>query len=166
LLRFDLKTEAWTLLLPTRALLPKALSFAAEVRSENGQTQLLIGGGYGITGKNRENMKDLPEFENVSASCGDYVVTPLASTSIFEVFIADEREMCFTRDNLMEKNWTWDFFDQPGDRFPHVQVELSPCSPTLHMGIDLTLEDFAKPLCNSVRQNDDSNLLCLRVTLH
>ena len=166
LLRFDLKTEAWTLLLPTRALLPKALSFAAEVRSENGQTQLLIGGGYGITGKNRENMKDLLEFENVSASCGDYVVTPLASTSIFEVFIADEREMCFTRDNLMEKNWTWDFFDQPGDRFPHVQVELSPCSPTLHMGIDLTLEDFAKPLCNSVRPNDDSNLLGLRVTLH
>jgi len=167
LLRFDLKTEAWTLLLPTRELLPKALSFAAEVRSENGQTQLLIGGGYGLTGDSIiEKIEDLPKFENVSVVLGDDVVTPVASTSIFEVFIADERQMCFTRESLMEKHWAWDFFDLPGDRFPNVQAGLFPCSPTLHTGIDLTFEDFAKPPCNSVRPNDDSNLLGLRVKLN
>ena len=170
LFRFDLNTETWTLLLPTRDLLPKALSFAAEVKSENGQTQLLIGGGYGLVGGTKiQKAEDFPS--DLRAHLPDHAVKhgmmkPEASTNIFEVLIADERGMCFTRDNLTGKHWAWDFFDLSGDRIPTIRVELFPCSPTLHTYTDLTFEDFAKPPIDSVRPNDESNVLGIRVKLH
>jgi len=48
LLRFDVKTNVWKKLTPTTDVLPKAQSFAAVSKCENGLLRLLIGGGYGF----------------------------------------------------------------------------------------------------------------------
>eukprot|EP00956_Cyclotella_meneghiniana_P044296 scaffold311660_cov96-Cyclotella_meneghiniana.AAC.1 len=44
---------------PTTNVLPKAQSFAAEVRADNNYLELLIGGGYGYTG---ETLEEDPQF--------------------------------------------------------------------------------------------------------
>ena len=48
LLRFDMATNVWKPLKPTSPVLPKAQSFMAKLKSEDGVTHLLIGEGYGI----------------------------------------------------------------------------------------------------------------------
>ena len=51
LLRYDIDLNVWTLLDPTFQVHPKAEAYAAELETNNGQTMLLIGGGYGFTDK-------------------------------------------------------------------------------------------------------------------
>merc|ERR1711957_585186 len=92
--------------------------------------------------------------------------TPAASRNIYEVTIVDERGLCSALDNLKGKSWAWKFFDVPGEKRPSVQAELCACSPTLHNAIDLTFEDYLEPACRSVRPDDDSTLLGVRMKLH
>lgn len=176
MLRFDIGTQAWTLLKSTSDLHPKALCFAAEMNYDNGQTQLLIGRGYGFTPESKSGAEALKEanapawgieaFTQWDENCFVNSQAPVAWQNIYEVSIADERGICSARDDLVGKSWAWKFFDVPGEFRPTVQAHISACSPTLHLVLDLTYEDFLKPPCDVVRPNDESTLIGIRVKLH
>jgi|AntRauTorckE5430_2_1112549.scaffolds.fasta_scaffold02821_1 hypothetical protein len=169
LLRFDLDTQVWTLLEAQSELLPKALSFGAKLETKNGQTQLLIGGGYGFTQNSKQGSSHLehmvPELFGVSQEEAEMTTCPENSEDIFEVYIADTKDLCTVKEDMLGKGWAWELFDSPSDRTPTTHINLSPCSPTLHLVIDLTHEDFMEPKVWSVKENDESNLLGVRVKL-
>jgi len=173
MLRFDIATQAWTLLKPTRDLLPKAQSFAAELCSADGQTKLIFGGGYGFTTDSKTpdaaNADLLVQAvykkwaEDESLNQGNS--SPSASKNIYEVSIADERDMCFSTNSLTGNCWAWNFFDTSGEKVPSVRVDVTKCSPTMHIVTDSTLEDYMEPTCKFVKPNDSDEILGLRVKL-
>jgi len=196
LLRFDISTNSWTLLKPTRELLPKAQSFAADISSGHGQTRLLVGGGYGYginctpdTSDNKTGMKGMdfmdfvdPVFKEVfdrnmsEIGNNEHSTSPVASQNIYEVTIADERSFVKDIDEKQGSNsqsgsnsnsnnligqssrWAWDFFDSSSDKIPALQVDLAPCSPTLHTVLDLTYQDFCYTTasCSNTNQTPET----------
>jgi hypothetical protein len=71
-----------------------------------------------------------------------------------------------TKQKQQQQGWAWDFFNMSDDKIPTCQFVYSPCSPTLHQIVDLSFEDFQEPPCESIQDNDESNLFGLRVQLH
>jgi len=172
LLRYDIDLNVWTLLQPSHEVLPKAESFAAEIETRNGQVKLLIGGGYGFI-DDSSKMQDLPKeadplckavFEDMKEKNGGGF-TPKASKNMYEVAIADVRDMCSVKNDFIGKSWAWNFFDL-GQKRPTVNAFISAFSPTLHHIIDLTHEDFQDPPCDVVNPNDEETLLGVRLKLH
>eukprot|EP00957_Ditylum_brightwellii_P014392 1083104-Ditylum_brightwellii.AAC.1 len=91
--------------------------------------------------------------------------TPKASKNMYEVAIADVRDMCSVKNDFIGKSWAWNFFDL-GQKRPTVNAFISAFSPTLHHIIDLTHEDFQDPPCDVVNPNDEETLLGVRLKLH
>jgi len=61
LLRYDFQYNAWTLLKQTSEVLPKALSYAAEIECKDGQIKLLIGGGYGFIPSTKKRAEEVDD---------------------------------------------------------------------------------------------------------
>ena len=70
LLRWYPGSNVWKKLVQTSDVLPKAQSFAAEIKSDTKSVHLLIGGGYGFTG---ESMTENKNF------LGETMGTPMSS---------------------------------------------------------------------------------------
>ena len=139
-------------------------------------TKLLVGRGYGVTDETKmikrsdkwsksdveswvtEDIKDIVGEENT--------VIPEGSRSVYEVIIADVRDIRCANNDLAGTSWAWKFYDIALDKLPNLKVELSCCSPTLHLANDLTYEDTFDLPCTDIQSNDKVTMMGLRVKLH
>jgi hypothetical protein len=175
LLRFDLDTHVFTNLKPTvNTLNPLAQCIAAEMRTENGVTNIIFGEGYGISPHSKGGMGDSMEFpdelrqeyEDAGMQIADKGVKPKVNHGLYKVMIHDHRETSAADKGATGIGWEWEFASMKGDQRPATVFLLNVGSPVHHWQQFFHEDDFRNPPSGEIQDNDEATNLGQRVILH
>lgn len=149
-----------------------AQSFAAELSTKDGVTNLLIGGGYGLTSLSKMGEPLDPAALALLQQCGkdpewdtEHSMTPDVRNEVFHVEIHDEMSECFAERSARGIGWEWSFLDLPSSLLPSMNVDLRGGSSTLYLAMRACDEDFSEPPRGAVLDNDEDAVFGRRVTI-
>jgi hypothetical protein len=172
LLRLDLDTHVFTSLKPMlNTLNPLAQCFAAEMSTENGVTNIIIGEGYGMSPNSKDASIDFPDeirqsYEDSGGQLGDKGIRPSVNHGLYKVMIHDHREASAADKAATGIGWEWEFASIKGDQRPETAFSLHVGSPIFHWQQFFHEDDFRNPPSGDIQDNDEATNLGRRLILH